>query len=139
MVRLKSILFNIYTINFIGFYEHFFKNKFTIYNNKQKGSDDTSSSKAMSNEPKTYAQFFKSETFGSSINFVSNSSANSGRTSNTANTLNSRSQSSRTGPIRGEYTLGLHAFFPFIHVFFCSHVSFHQYFRTKIKQCKPVQ
>lgn len=69
-------------------------------NDNHTGTDETLSSKAISNEPKTYAHFFKSENFGSSINFVSNSSANSGRPANTANTLNSRSQSSRTGPIR---------------------------------------
>ncbi|XP_031630037.1 ras GTPase-activating protein-binding protein 1 isoform X2 [Contarinia nasturtii] len=57
-------------------------------------------SKSIQNEPKTYAQFFKSDNFSSGINFVSSASANSGRTQNTANTLNSRSQSARTGPIR---------------------------------------
>lgn len=65
------------------------------------GGDEVS--KAIQNEPKTYAQFFKSDNFSSGINFVSSSSANTGRAANTANSLNSRS--TRTGQTRGEYTL----------------------------------
>ncbi|XP_055323189.1 ras GTPase-activating protein-binding protein 2 isoform X3 [Sitodiplosis mosellana] len=57
-------------------------------------------SKSIQSEPKTYAQFFKSDNFSSGINFVSSSATNTGRTPNTTNTLNSRSQSTRTGQIR---------------------------------------
>lgn len=68
-------------------------------NDNHSSTDEVS--KAIQNEPKTYAQFFKSDNFSSGINFVSSSAANTGRTSNTSNTLNSRSQSTRTGQIRG--------------------------------------
>lgn len=63
-------------------------------------SNDEVLSKSTQNEPKTYAQFFKSDNF--SINFSSTATSASGRSSNTANTLSSsRSATSRPAQIRG--------------------------------------
>lgn len=97
-------------------------------------ADEVLSSKAIQNEPKTYAQFFKSDNFGSSINFVSSSATNTGRTTNTANTLNSRSQPPRAGPIRGLYyqKIAILSGWTIEYIIFFL-------FRTKIEQRQPVQ
>lgn len=71
-------------------------------NEQNNVNNDEALSKATQNEPKTYAQFFKSDNF--SINFSSTATSTSGRSPNTANTLNSsRSASSRPGQVRGKF------------------------------------
>lgn len=70
-------------------------------NEQNNVSNDEALSKATQNEPKTYAQFFKSDSF--SINFAPSTTSTSGRSPNTANTLSSsRSASSRPGQVRGK-------------------------------------
>lgn len=109
-------------------------------------------SKATQNEPKTYAQFFKTDNFTSGISsFVTPSNAATGRTStnNTyssrqqqselrqdsqPNTLNStRSTTARPGQIRGKLNIFSHNYYDSLSIsihFVCN--------RTAFKQCKPV-
>lgn len=79
------------------------KDELANVQNEQMNSinNDEVLSKATQNEPKTYAQFFKSDNY---INFSLTATSASGRSSNTANALSSsRSTTSRPAQIRGKY------------------------------------
>lgn len=64
-------------------------------------NEEVLTSKPASNEPKTYAQFFKSDNF--SGNFASTATTTSGRTQNAPSTLTSTRSTARTNQVRGLY------------------------------------
>lgn len=66
-------------------------------------NEEVLTSKPASNEPKTYAQFFKSDNFSSNINFASTATTTSGRTQNAPSTLTSTRSTARTNQVRGLY------------------------------------
>lgn len=73
--------------------------------NNLSNEDVDLSSKQLSNEPKTYAQFFKSDNFSNNISSYS-AAASGNRTANAANPLGSSRSSTRANPVRGIGYLG---------------------------------
>lgn len=66
-------------------------------------NEEVLTSKPTSNEPNTYAQLFKTDTFSSNINFASTATTTSGRTQNAPSTLTSTRSTTRTNQVRGLY------------------------------------
>lgn len=63
-------------------------------------SEEVLSSKQLSNEPKTYAQFFKSDNFSNNLSSYPTAAA-ANRSANATNPLGPLRSSTRTNPVRG--------------------------------------